>query len=543
LQSRIPLSPSSSRYRFLTAKKPIELCTRTSTCLNVLGILSFMLSASPLLSIARLETRAASGTRVGRSIVNAAGQSKWVQSTFAFASSAVDKGATRRNLKCSIRRVAPKTICLVPTLTAFPPIRLSLTRSRSAFLYQTGGSRSHSARHTCFSSSTNVDGVASAKAPKNAVGSDEPSAVKTKRIVFLGTPDVAAATLRTLVDVSSHQATSGDHVPYEIVGVVTQPPKRRKRKGGVEPSPVGKVADEFGIPVLSPEKARDADFLDKLATELRPDLCITAAYGQYLPKRFLTTPELGTINIHPSLLPKWRGASPVQRSLEAGDNPVGVTLLYTVSAMDAGPIVAQEQYAVKDDETATTLLPLLFEKGTKLLLDALPSICSGAISFETATPQDEKEVTQAAMIDASEAELKFWEHDATTCHNRVRGFAMWPQTFIYISVENSENSDGSDVSDTPMILKVKVTQTRVVGLAGTAELTDVTSLGPTKQSGLYCVCHDGSVLELLRVQPATRKEFNARDLQNGYPGQTLRWVRTPEQTDEDDQAKFNSRKS
>jgi methionyl-tRNA formyltransferase len=344
-----------------------------------------------------------------------------------------------------------------------------------------------------------------------------------KRIVFLGTPEVAATSLQAI-----YEASLQPGCPYEVVGVVTQPPKRRKRKGKPEPSPVGKISEELGIPVLCPEKAKDADFLDQLQDEIRPDLCITAAYGQYLPKRFLAMPALGTVNIHPSLLPRWRGASPVQRSLEAGDNPVGVTVLYTVSKMDAGPVIVQKEQNIDENDTSTTVLPLLFDIGNQCLLDALPDICSGKITFETAKPQDEDAAVPAAMIGTSEAEFRVWEESADTCHNRLRGFSMWPQAFMYFQVGDRE----------PM--KVKVTQTRVVHDETAAEPTNVVQLGPTKKSGLYVICGDGSILELLEVQPATRKAFRARDFQNGYPGETIRWVRTPEDQVSDPE-KYNSR--
>jgi methionyl-tRNA formyltransferase len=368
---------------------------------------------------------------------------------------------------------------------------------------------------------------------------DEKKKIK-KRIVFLGTPEVAATSLQAI-----YEASLRSDAPYEIVGVVTQPPKRRKRKGRVEPSPVGKLSEELGINVLCPEKAKDGDFLDQFQTEMRPDLCVTAAYGQYLPRRFLETPVLGTVNIHPSLLPRWRGASPVQRSLEAGDNPVGVSVLYTVSRMDAGPLIVQSSRQIDENDTATTVLPLLFGIGTKCLLDVLPDICSGKITFDTATPQDEDSdsaavpVPAAAMIDTSEGEFKVWQESARSCHDRLRGFSMWPQAFMYLQVGDRE----------PM--KVKVTETRVVAVvpgdddtdtetAETAEPTDVVQLGPTKKSGLYVTCFDGSILELVMVQPATRKAFRARDFQNGYPGETIRWVRTPEDQAADPE-KYNSR--
>jgi len=319
----------------------------------------------------------------------------------------------------------------------------------------------------------------------------------SNRIVFLGTPDVAATTLATL------------HEKETIVGVVTQPPRRRKRKGKLEDSPVGAMAKELGLPLLTPESVKEDEFMQEF-TALKPDLCITAAYGQYLPRKFLATPRLGTLNIHPSLLPAYRGASPVQRSLQYG-SPTGVSVLYTVQKMDAGPIVAQQAQAFASNESALEVLPALFATGTQLLLDALPSVWDGSMTIDTATPQDENTVSLAPLIDAKkEAPLRPWNMTATECHNQVLGFRAWPQTLLWFQV-------GSEV------LKVKVLETRVVENE-TMETTTLACNGPTKKSGLYVVCYDGSVLELTTVQPATRKAFPARDLQNGYPNVELHWI-------------------
>ena len=327
------------------------------------------------------------------------------------------------------------------------------------------------------------------------------------RILFLGTPEVAATSLKAI-----YEESLSSSCPYEVVGVVTQPPKRRKRKGKEIPSPVGYMAEELGIPVLCPEKARDKEFLDTLEQEVKPDLCITAAYGQYLPKRFLALPKFGTLNIHPSLLPRWRGSSPVQRSLEAGDNPVGVSVLFTVSKMDAGPIVAQEEHNIDDDEQATTLLPNLFEIGTRSLIAAIPKVIDGEISMETATVQDESLVAEAGMIDSSEGQLWPTKMSALECHNRVRGFSMWPGTFLFFQI-------GDDTSDPT---KVKVIESRV--LDETAEATDIIEIGPKKGDGLRLICSDGSVLEMLRVQPVTKKAMDAKSFVNGLQGRTVRWL-------------------
>lgn len=327
-----------------------------------------------------------------------------------------------------------------------------------------------------------------------------------KRIVFLGTPEVAAETLSTLF-----QQSKSPESEFDITAVVTQPPRRGKRRK-LESSPVQRTAESLDIPVLSPEKANEKEFLDQLRDDIQPDLCITAAYGQYLPKRFLQTPKLGTVNIHPSLLPKWRGASPVQRSLEHGDNPIGVSVLYTVSKMDAGPIIAQETYECNDEENATILLPKLFHIGTSLLLDRLSGIFNGDITFDTANPQDESKATNAALIHSSEAEVQPWQDSAETILNKMRGFSMWPQTFVYMQVGDREP------------IKVKLLNAR---LDGTTTPTDLVESGPTKSSGLRLVCYDGSVLEIIQLCPATRKPCPSRDFQNGYPGETIRWVRPP----------------
>lgn len=338
----------------------------------------------------------------------------------------------------------------------------------------------------------------------------ESAAETRKRIVFLGTPEVAATSLEKVFEASQQPAST-----FQVVGVVTQPPRRRKRKGKVEPSPVGKMAEELGLYIMSPEKANDPLFLEELEQQIKPDVCITAAYGQYLPKRFLAAPTFGTVNIHPSLLPRWRGASPVQRSLEAGDNPVGVTVLFTVSKMDAGPIIAQESVHIDADATASFVLPHLFDIGTQLLLKSLPRVLDGTITMDTAQAQDENLVVAADMIDSSEAELKVWEESALTCHNRLRGFSMWPGVFLYVQVGERED-----------IVKLKVTKSKVV-VNATSEPTNVVRLGPNKEDGLHLVCWDGSILELIEVQPATKKPFPARDFQNGYPGEVIRWVRPP----------------
>ncbi len=300
------------------------------------------------------------------------------------------------------------------------------------------------------------------------------------------------------------------------MGVVTQPPKRRKRGGSEIPSPVGFVAEELGLPILCPESAKDATFLEMLEKNVKPDLCITAAYGQYLPKRFLSLPKFGTLNIHPSLLPRWRGSSPVQRSLEAGDTVGGVSVLFTVSKMDAGPIVSQYSMDVDENEQATTLLPKLFDIGTEKLIEALPKVIEGSITMESARKQDESLLVEAKMIDSSEGQLFPTTMSAIQCHNRVRGFSMWPGTYIYVQIGEE------DVESVREPIKMKVIESRV--LHGIVKPTDIIEIGPKKGDGLRLVCWDGSVLEMRKVQPATRNVMDAKSFVNGLQGQTVRWL-------------------
>jgi methionyl-tRNA formyltransferase len=364
-----------------------------------------------------------------------------------------------------------------------------------------------------------------------------------KRIVFLGTPEVAAETLTTLHAASrrSPPPPLDGGIAFEIVSVVTQPPRRGKRRGKLENSPVHRAAETLKLSVLTPEKANDPAFLDEIAA-LRPDLCITAAYGQYLPQRFLSCPKFGTVNIHPSLLPKYRGASPLQRALQQGDDqPLGVSVLYTVRKMDAGPIIAQEEYYCTTDdngisENATILLPKLFAVGTSLLLDRLPDIFLGDITMSKGvTVQDESLATNAPLIDANEAELRPWQQNATTMCNHIRAFSMWPQPYCYLQV-GSRDMVKVKLLEARVVPNLAVEPTQVVAMAAIDTTNNKTGSGAKQQqqqpSGLRLVCYDGSVLEIFKLCPATRNPCPARDFQNGYPNETIRWVRpTPPAVD------------
>ena len=346
---------------------------------------------------------------------------------------------------------------------------------------------------------------------------------EAKRIMFLGTPSFAASSLRKLYE-SSHGSE------YRVVAVVSQPPRPKGRKMKLTPSPVqveaeriNKAIGEAGgeeVAVMTPESAKDEDFLGQMES-LGVDLCVTAAYGCYLPKKFLSMPPLGTVNIHPSLLPRWRGASPVQRSLEAGDAEIGVSLLYTVSKMDAGPIVSQ--IVVEDDreKQATQVLEELFDLGTDDLVRFLPKIISGEVTFGGARAQHEAEVSHAKMISKDEGYLDIGSLGARQLHNKVRGLEMWPGTHFFVEYAGEKGAKK----------KVKVGKTRVVeeGIEGGGEGdqerdVQLLRLKQGKGGGLLVNCGDGSVLEVLQIQPEAKKMMDAKSFVNGLSGAEVRWV-------------------
>lgn len=316
-------------------------------------------------------------------------------------------------------------------------------------------------------------------------------AATKKRVVFLGSPAVAAKTLESLLEASQHPEAS-----FQVVGCVSQPAAAKGRKKVVQPCEVQALAEERGVRTLTPAAAKDPHFLENLA-KLAPDLCITAAFGQFLPRAFLEIPVHGTWNIHPSLLPKYRGAAPLQRSLQAGDEVVGVTVLETVLKMDAGPIVAQMERPVRPDDTAEALLEELFLSGLDLLLANLDDCWRGAVRY---APQDEDQATHAPKLNVAEARL---EPDlillddsrsvALRAAHQVRAFAPWPGTWLEIR-RRDETS------------RLKVLAARVAD----GPPPDGTHLALVDNNALRLRCADGSALDLTLVQPPNRKPMDAR---------------------------------
>lgn len=239
-----------------------------------------------------------------------------------------------------------------------------------------------------------------------------------ERIVFMGTADFSKAVLEMLLN---------EH--YNVVGVVTQPDREVGRKKILTMSECKEVAIAHDIPVIQPERIRK-DYEDVLALE--PDLIISAAYGQIVPDILLETPRLGAINVHASLLPKYRGAAPVHYAIINGEKQTGVTIMYMAHDMDAGDIISQEMTAIRDDETVGELFDELTVIGARLLRRTLPSILEGK---NPRFKQDEAKVTYCHQFKREDEHLN-WNQSVQAIYNRVRGMDPWPGNYTVYKGQN-----------------------------------------------------------------------------------------------------------
>ncbi|XP_022862601.1 uncharacterized protein LOC111382795 isoform X2 [Olea europaea var. sylvestris] len=331
---------------------------------------------------------------------------------------------------------------------------------------------------------------------------------RKKRLVFLGSPQVSASVLDALFN-----ASSAPDSLFKVAAIVTQPPSERNRGRKVLPSPVAQHAMDKGFPldlILTPVKAGEEAFLSDFKA-LEPELCITAAYGNILPTKFLKIPSMGTVNIHPSLLPLYRGAAPVQRALQDGVTETGVSLAYTVRQLDAGPVISYEKVEIDDQIKAPDLLELLFARGSKLLIHELPSILDGSARSK-AQVQDDSKATLAPKITPEESWMSFTD-EATVLHNKVRAFAGWPGTRAKVSVHDPRSGQHN-------IIELKIITTRVYQnnkIEG-GEADDVFFT----QGSLVFPCGRGTALEVLEIQLPGKKVVNATAFWNGLRGQKLK---------------------
>jgi methionyl-tRNA formyltransferase len=301
------------------------------------------------------------------------------------------------------------------------------------------------------------------------------------RIAFFGTPAFAVPTLTRLID-SRH----------DVAGVITQPDRPRGRGRKVSDAPVKALAVERGLPVLQPERLRRDQFEEQFRA-LNADLGVVAAYGKILPEWLLQAPPLGMINVHASLLPKYRGASPVHRAVLAGDSETGVTIMRVVKALDAGPMIARVVRPIGPYESSDVVERDLAALGAQLLVSVVDDLPSGHV---VETPQDDTEASYAPRLTKEEG-LIDWSRPARELHNHVRGMRPWPTAFTFLTgkrivVQEARPSEAVDTTD---------------ALPGT-----VISAG----RAITVACGDGRGLDLLQLQPEGRRVMPAREFVTGH---------------------------
>ena len=302
------------------------------------------------------------------------------------------------------------------------------------------------------------------------------------RILFMGTPDFAVASLKRLVEDG-----------HDVCGVFTQPDKPKNRGHKLAFSPVKDYALTVGIPVYQPVKLRDGEAL-RLVEELAPELIVVAAYGRILPEDILNTPPYGSINVHSSILPKYRGAAPINWAILNGDSVTGVTIMYMAKELDAGDVILCRETAIDPDEDAQMLTARLAALGADALAEAVERLHDGTA---VRTPQDHSAYTYAPMLDRSLSPLDF-SKSARQLHDQVRGLIPWPCASMTLDGKN-----------------VKVYRTAVGGETALA----AGKIAEAGKQGLAIACGDGRLLRILELQAEGGKRMAAADYLRGHPVQ------------------------
>ena len=304
------------------------------------------------------------------------------------------------------------------------------------------------------------------------------------QIIFMGTADLACASLRALCREKS----------WQVIAVVSQPDKPRGRDLKLQPTPVKALALAEGLPVLQPARARHEDFIVELRA-LQPDLIVVAAYGQILPQAILELPRFGCINVHTSLLPKYRGAAPIQWAILNGDAESGVTIMKMDAGLDTGPMLTQVTTPITPADNAQTLHDRLAELGGALLVQTIPDYVAGKI---TARPQPAEGATYARKI-SKEDGLIGWTQTATILFNRIRGFTPWPGAFTHLQ------SDGK-----ARLLKIWLAA--VVDGQGGA----VGEVLAADKNGIVVACGE-QALQVLELQREGSRRMTVQEFLAGHP--------------------------
>ena len=293
----------------------------------------------------------------------------------------------------------------------------------------------------------------------------------TLRVVFMGTPDFAVPTLSEILGQG-----------HEVVAVYTRAPAAAGRGMELKPSPVHRLAEQFGLPVLTPKTLRTEEAAQTFRAH-EADVAVVVAYGMILPKAILDAPALACLNLHASLLPRWRGAAPIQRAIMAGDRETGVAVMRMEEGLDTGPVAIVERVAITPDMTAGDLHDRLMGLGADLMVRSLAALSRGGLSF---TPQPTEGVTYAHKLTNEDSRID-WARAASDVHNQVRGLSPFPGAFFT-----------ADVGKGPE--RVKVLRTALAEGSGAP--------GTLLDAAGTVACGDGA-LRLVQVQPAGKPAMGA----------------------------------
>lgn len=318
------------------------------------------------------------------------------------------------------------------------------------------------------------------------------------RIVFFGTPDFAVPSLDALIQ-SGHR----------VVAVVSQPDRRKGRGHQLQLTPTRTVAQAHAIPVIQPVKIKEDAFLQAIR-DLKPDLGVVAAFGRILPDALLAIPRLGMINVHASILPRYRGAAPIQRAVLAGDKETGVTIMRVATELDAGPTFSVGTVPIPPDATSGDVEATLARLGAQLLLPVVDDLAAGRA---VETPQDDGRATHAAKITKAEGRLD-WNEPAAVLHNKVRGLQPWPLASTRLGGERLVLRRTAPLAP----LGVRSVSDRF-GVTGSPEVTttDLTPGTVVRADGdeLIVACGGGTALRILDIQPEGRRTMTAREFLAG----------------------------
>ncbi len=314
------------------------------------------------------------------------------------------------------------------------------------------------------------------------------------KIIFMGTAELSCASLEKL---------AGD-INFSVLAVVTQPDKPKGRDLKLTPSPVKVVAEKLSLPVLQPLKARDEKFISELR-ELKPDLLVVVAYGQILPQALLDVPPHGCLNVHTSLLPKYRGAAPIQWAIADGEPETGVTIMKMDAGLDTGPILSTRRTPILPEDDSQKLHDRLAQLGAELLAGTIPDYVAGKILPQ---PQPATGSTYAAKIKKEDGRID-WSQPAQQIWNRLRAFTPWPGAFTFLQAESK-----------PQLLKIwKVEPVEKSG--GAACRAEALERRPGEilaadKTGIVVGCGNGA-LRILELQREGGKRLPAEQFLMGFP--------------------------